>query len=278
MKSDKEKPALKKPDWIPDWRDEKNYPDPATTTAQQWAWEFLRRNPQYQADYAEFSLHATDSFIKDIKEYESCYRSGELPMGIDMWEAMLEDGDMPPSPPIYQKICRDYNLVLPIDPKNNNEIPSFFKYAERPAIKTRHYEELFDVSLSSNTLFTVTIDVSQPKGPQLEYVEGFIDGYRKQIDKSDKRQSKTHRYREYLQILDVLLYENTRSKKIEVCKALHKESTDVLLDRLRKSYDRAIELMHFGFIKLSEEDRKIDKSRYLEGKELGESLVKALPK
>jgi hypothetical protein len=36
--------------WPPDWRDPAAYPDPDTTTATRWAWEFLRRNPDYQDD------------------------------------------------------------------------------------------------------------------------------------------------------------------------------------------------------------------------------------
>lgn len=45
--------SMQVPDWLPNWKNKKGYPDPATTTAQQWAWEFLRRNTKYQADYAE---------------------------------------------------------------------------------------------------------------------------------------------------------------------------------------------------------------------------------
>lgn len=37
--------------WLPDWKDETAYPDPETTSLQQWAWEFLRRNPEYQKDF-----------------------------------------------------------------------------------------------------------------------------------------------------------------------------------------------------------------------------------
>lgn len=39
--------------WRPDWRDLTQYPDPETTSMKQWAWEFLRRNPEYQKDYVE---------------------------------------------------------------------------------------------------------------------------------------------------------------------------------------------------------------------------------
>jgi hypothetical protein len=36
------------PAWLPDWKNQKNYPDPTSTAPQQWAWQFLRRNPEYQ--------------------------------------------------------------------------------------------------------------------------------------------------------------------------------------------------------------------------------------
>ncbi len=37
-----------KPDWLPDWKDKSKYPDPTNTSGRVWAWEFLRRNPEYQ--------------------------------------------------------------------------------------------------------------------------------------------------------------------------------------------------------------------------------------
>lgn len=42
-----------KPDWLPDWRDETAYEDHGDDF-RAWAWEFLRRNPEYQADYARW--------------------------------------------------------------------------------------------------------------------------------------------------------------------------------------------------------------------------------
>ena len=40
-----------KPDWLPDWDDAKAYPKPKDLDWRQWAWQFLRRNPEYQKDY-----------------------------------------------------------------------------------------------------------------------------------------------------------------------------------------------------------------------------------
>ncbi len=39
----------------PDWRDASQYPDPNKATPSRWAWEFLRRNQSYQADWDYFA-------------------------------------------------------------------------------------------------------------------------------------------------------------------------------------------------------------------------------
>lgn len=42
-----------RPDWLPDWRDPNAYTEHGRDL-RSWAWEFLRRNPEYQADYAHY--------------------------------------------------------------------------------------------------------------------------------------------------------------------------------------------------------------------------------
>lgn len=42
-----------RPDWLPDWTDPAAYPDHGENAAA-WAWEFLRRNPEYQEDFAHY--------------------------------------------------------------------------------------------------------------------------------------------------------------------------------------------------------------------------------
>ena len=36
------------PRWLPDWQNKAQYPNPAQAFRVDWAWEFLRRNPDYQ--------------------------------------------------------------------------------------------------------------------------------------------------------------------------------------------------------------------------------------
>lgn len=42
-----------RPEWLPDWTKPEAYPDHGEN-ASAWAWEFLRRNPEYQKDFADY--------------------------------------------------------------------------------------------------------------------------------------------------------------------------------------------------------------------------------
>jgi len=52
-----------KPDWLPNWEDETKYPDPKKATGRVWAWEFLRRNPQYQQLWPKWLRDAGFRFL-----------------------------------------------------------------------------------------------------------------------------------------------------------------------------------------------------------------------
>lgn len=41
------------PEWLPNWRNVAAYPEPDGLYCRGWAWEFLRRNPEYQKDFIE---------------------------------------------------------------------------------------------------------------------------------------------------------------------------------------------------------------------------------
>lgn len=49
-----------KSEWQPNWRDKGQYPAPKTTTPTEWAWEFLRRNQEYQKDYNGWKAHGEE--------------------------------------------------------------------------------------------------------------------------------------------------------------------------------------------------------------------------
>ncbi len=51
--------------WRPDWQNESAYTQ--TLEAREWAWEFLRRNPEYQRDYAHFAALPDSDPIVGVK-------------------------------------------------------------------------------------------------------------------------------------------------------------------------------------------------------------------
>jgi len=84
------------PKWLPDWTDPAGYPVPAAPL-HDWAWQFLRRNPEYQTDWD----HAVTRHIRRDD-------------GIDpiAWHHMRQLG-------------RKYGVLLPVDPAANEGRPHF---------------------------------------------------------------------------------------------------------------------------------------------------------
>ncbi len=55
---------------FPDWTDKSQYPDPDEFSLSQWAWEFLRRNPKYQSDFATLELE-TDQGVRNRRSLQT---------------------------------------------------------------------------------------------------------------------------------------------------------------------------------------------------------------
>lgn len=49
---------------LPDWRDGEQYPNPNDRPPAWWAWQFLRRNPEYQADYRQWAEYS-DRYVDE---------------------------------------------------------------------------------------------------------------------------------------------------------------------------------------------------------------------
>jgi len=92
-------------EWLPDWTDTANYPDSETTSMGEWAWEFLRRNPSYQADYKNL----LDEWNR-IGFYEACEPPhpgiiNGTPKSLDEENDIIEQGEQ-----IYYKLIPKYKV------------------------------------------------------------------------------------------------------------------------------------------------------------------------
>ena len=54
--------------WLPDWQDAGAYPTKEGISLNGWAWEFLRRNPLYQADFHELKERLPNKLVPESME------------------------------------------------------------------------------------------------------------------------------------------------------------------------------------------------------------------
>jgi len=76
------------PDFIadrPDWRDENAYTYTARLTRREWAWEFLRRNSDFQRDLKVALEHA------DIQKEGAAITIVNSPFDLAKWGVMFRD-------------------------------------------------------------------------------------------------------------------------------------------------------------------------------------------
>ncbi len=100
--------AAQTPPWLPDWKRESGYPPHPGTERRQWAWEFLRRSPGYQADYARLMAQPYYRWL------EETVQTSEGPVFPD-WKPN------PPDPALYMNEIADkygFSTGVVFDPAN----------------------------------------------------------------------------------------------------------------------------------------------------------------
>lgn len=126
--------AYPKPDWLPNWRDESAYEDHGDDL-EAWAWECLRRDPEYQADYARWAA-LPDTMI--CEDGQSCL-SPKFDLAVGDWTPMkfchsdsaAITGDETagqyetrtgiwPCETLYVYLSRKWGMVQPCDPASSN--------------------------------------------------------------------------------------------------------------------------------------------------------------
>ena len=179
------------PDWLPDWTKPDEYPAPKKTSGARWAWEFLRRNEDYQQDYAIYSPIKEKDKEKDSGRNiaETFGKKYHLTRGMFPDPAWNPPDDIPGRPP---------RGILLFDDIYGTSSPGIIAHGP---IGPR------SISPQSEAEVIVRFNLEIPTKIQLEMVGYTLDQLRKILRKDGlikplKNKLDGRRYQRYLRLLD----------------------------------------------------------------------------
>ncbi len=205
------KGSSKKPDWLPDWKNVAEYPDPKKkVSGRVWAWEFLRRNPQYQQLWEKSAaLPGPDGFI-----YKESFAKTEERLGIK------------------ERFEKEFGVDTPAPPSMASADPTF---EWRPRFVTQHVkhwmkpvgwpEEFYTIeeSLQDPAEVIIHFDLHWPLRRQLDPAERFLKAKAAELtglgilEDTDRRMKPQH-FQDYLRLLDA---EATGASQKEMAKVIY---------------------------------------------------------
>lgn len=151
------------PEWLPDWRDESQYPD-SQATATQLAWEFLRRNERYQREFNELRIAGPDSETRPNWHFPD---TAPFDMA-DILNSILDhssDQDIS-----LAAFCGHWCISGAVDPRtSSSELPASFRFihGRKQGYSIMPPELSSGVFTDKPHLFSVVVDLSYPLTPKL---------------------------------------------------------------------------------------------------------------
>lgn len=227
-----------KPNWLPDWRDESQYPNPVSTATDRWKWEFLRRNKEYQREIDDFLAKAPT-----IEEVEN----GEFGTEEEVEHLVRRQGLLAARWGIMPKDYRDDfsdkwtwffpNKSRPLCFANINEI--------RYEIEQDWIERTTKTGDGKYRVFVV--DISKDIDSQIDGIRQYLSedkAVKKNEIKDVKRNTKhdTKIYRTYLRVWDA---RETGASYLAIGKLLYPglDSDDSMSKKAQKNHDAATSLV-----------------------------------
>jgi hypothetical protein len=184
------------PEWLPDWRDPSSYPDPKNTSRTQWAWEFLRRNRSYQAEWKK--VDEDRSFFKGLpRDWQPSDRDIQL----SKYGPMLHLGGK-------------WGLACPA-PDPSLDAPEILLFHSSSLIGAVSFEnakmmESFSLVPERWESMTLMFDLSQPLHPQLQDAKNSLEKTRDrylgegkiELEKNPRKSPAGHQLHNYLRCYD----------------------------------------------------------------------------
>lgn len=229
--------------WIPpDWRDASAYPFKGVNH-NQFSWEFLRRNKEYQSLYNEL-IHPFFDVRGHFKIEDSLsnIRRGK-------YKKYAKNNDISSIQRIFrEKFGVDFRMSLP-SPYWINEFSVFFYLPHESGIlyerpKNLIPEEIYieEIELRDHQICCV-FDVSAPINPQVDALKKYISKIQKNKPIEEKK-NRMDLYIEYLRILDA--YEVGASIG-EIAEQLYSKADDESKRTVRNRYNAALKMRASGY-------------------------------
>lgn len=154
--------AYPQPSWLSDWRDDGAYEDHGDDL-DAWGWECLRRNPEYQADYARWAALPDTEIAEDgqsiwsaktrlnIGEYTPmAFCHGPSPARSPEETAREYEGRTGIWPDtLYVHLCQRWGMLNPIDPASDSP-PDWHAQGEvareMPPYNISNFDDTFAIS------------------------------------------------------------------------------------------------------------------------------------
>lgn len=272
---------LRKHDWVPAWRDPANYEFLEDATNQQWAWQFLRRNPSYQDDFEE----ATNT-IKDDKHKFDEPAMKELTTRLPI-TSIAESNPFSPFelllqlllpllvqekerfswvPSIFCRFPEKYNLKKMADPAKPDLQDIFI--VDDPSVPTvaigNYVLNPRKIAKTNSIKITFTFDKSGSLLDQLAYAQSVI----KELVPCTGKKRKSF-YCNCLRYLDAQADKAPRHSLLKQLKI-----TSSSIDQLS---EKARELLETGFFELSRSKKVQEKGKMAKRGEIDGKMLSMLP-
>lgn len=215
--------------WRPDWKDVSKYPPPQYASSNEWAWEFLRRNPQYQADYERSnSFDLTFANSEDYRELErlcSEYALTKLTKPSSSYKQLTGNPFVANAPRVSVLLYGSLHNSWTPEPTRRQMI--------RSVLPSKEYE------------LTVKLDLSRSLEEQMRQIEQL---FQSETVKAESRKQDSNLYIRYLQILDAKTH---RVSDAEIARQLEEQDFNrdsrATEDRIRKQRKAAMALVSSGY-------------------------------
>jgi hypothetical protein len=252
-----------------EWTDASAYPPREGTRMRRWAWEFLRRNPEYQMDYERWIRNAPQRWPgpeKDLKWYQ-CDPPALPGETYAKYERRLERAKITERKfkPLNLVLREKYHIALNYIPApEDDDPPSFTTNMTGPFLFGPQREVHWHDGLAAEQAIYV-FDLAGSLEAQCERALQIMQVRRDQLVKSRPelrdRRARTDRFQDYLRVLDAFAA-GARAKDIASVlfpNLLDDASTGYGMSQNVRNYRKAaIELRDGGyrFLPFSEATRK----------------------